>query len=573
MDEDLLNAEPDGRREDNADASRRKDILHAVRTVRDEPPLRVSAQNPDLRAGKVDLFHVISIDLAELLADWVAGSRVLLRLRADDKLFECLKAALIGSVQGAEEQSSFIRERMTRARSLGGKAVWTDHFVERHSPLMLPCAATLTFDSQSVARTQPIDSNGDSELHHVKFLSHHLQAFRDGTICYTLRTEFDDPKANHDIVEPPIASEIIRRLSALDDVVEQNFKHVLAEFLRSDATRARLRESMNVAGLDGVEFLPSPQIEQLDVRRKATSHTVIFVECFYDGDAIAELYRDHSYRGERDKDALVGLHTVLTSSTLPGILNSATWYERYNSRYVRSLSRKEIGYRDDEIYLTDRKATVAVNPKFWDSKDPLSYYKHDIVLAVQYNNSRLTYFGSVLRYYQSHPDVRGFDKMDPAAGLARVVDGQAIVLLIEESLDLTLLIDHGFTRLFVRRLHDELGFQEAIGFIRQRVDDAARIVSLRSTVLAAELTSKESLEAAHENNRLQRTIRRLALLAIAVALAIAGVSWAINIWGKDSPQPVRLDGRYCLDAAGARPSVLVLCTDPPADSSPAGTGG
>lgn len=201
-----------------------------------------------------------------------------------------------------------------------------------------------------------------------------------------------------------------------------------------------------------------------------------------------------SVTGESADSAEVDLRNVVASSSLAGLLNTASWYRFYDRRYVQSLRRKEIGYRDDEIYISDGASTIISAKGFWDegagstrAADPLTRYKFDIVLAIQYNVSCLAYCGSTLAYYQSHPDVSDLENSSPLKALPYVIAGRAILAHLDQTLDLALLVDHGFTRAFIERLREELHLDTALTFIRQRVEDASTSVGLKSAVLSAEI--------------------------------------------------------------------------------------
>jgi hypothetical protein len=376
-----------------------------------------------------------------------------------------------------------------------------------------------------------------------------MKMFRDGTITYTLRTVFDDDPSSavHQTRKNPPASiaESIVRIEAVDNLLAENFRIALSDLLRLSGFRVAVAQSTRVGGPDwqeeGLQLVDPSALQAPDLERRSEEHRTIFVESFFDATHAERLSQDG---GRNFEEARVSLQTVLSSAALAGLLNTASWYDHYNARYVHSLGQREIGYRDDEIYLTDRKSTVISAGGFWRDEsadgappDPLTRYKWDIVLAAEYNVARLAYLASTLTYYQTHADVRGLEGSKPLTALNHVIDGRSILSHIDESLDLSLLVDHGFTRLFIRRLRDELGVDEAIGFIRGRVADASTSVGLKSAVLSAENTSKESLktslaslDVAQENNRLQRkmvvwAVAAVVVTALSFVAGLAAQSW------------------------------------------------
>jgi hypothetical protein len=489
---------------------------------------RNQAGMPDLRLGRAEVYDVLAIDLAELVADPTNDRRILQRLRATDELFDRLKEALIGQFPQCMAESEKIRRRMTESLELRGKAVWTDQFLERFAPIRLPAPQSIVWNEVATSPNGRLSTDPMSPLHFVRFIAASMKMFRDGTITYVVRATLETRRSSsagtfNDGNGPATITQAIERLDALDRLLVDNFRESLSDFFRSNDVRQAFQEAVSING-DGLELKDISRLSRDDFKRKVKEHRVVFVEKFLRSP------HDESTSSPQAREANpqeVPLQTVLLSSSLAGLLNTASWYEHYNDRYVESLRLKEIGYRQDEIYLTDRKATVISAPGFWagdlmDQKppDPLSRYKYDVVLAVEYNISCLAYFSSTLAYFQEHPDVHGLENQLPGDALPHVIDGRSILSRIEESLDLSLLVDHGFTRVFIKRLREELGLDTAIGFIRRRVEDTSTSVSLKSSVLAAEQTSKESLQAAIKNNQIQNGLAKWAIAAVIVSILV-----------------------------------------------------
>jgi hypothetical protein len=490
---------------------------------------KIPAEHPDLRIGRVQVFSVLAIDLAELVARPIEDRRILQRLRAEDTLFPRLRDALIGAIPGCSDEAEKIRTRMTESQELGGKAVWTDQFLERYAPVRLPTPTNLTQNDVPVPLSERLSDDPNSPLHFLRFKDHVLKMFRDGTICYTVQTLFEDHVSRRHgggLRPPATVDQAIARLTALSELLAENFRIALADLIRSHPFREAIANGVQSQG-ERLALREESTLHAADLRRQSKQHTAIFVENFFEGDIAAELL---SVTDAAADAAHVELRNVVASSSLAGLLNSATWYESYDRRYIQSLRRKEIGYRDDEIYLSDGDATVISARGFWregtvksGTADPLSRYKLDIVLAIQYNVACMAYCGSTLAYYQSHPDVSNLENDRPLDALTYVIEGRAILSHLDQTLDLALLVDQGFMRVFIRRLREELGVEAAVTFIRQRVEDGSTSVGLKSAVLSAENTSKGSLKAAIENNQIQRTIRGWAIIAIVIAILLFAI--------------------------------------------------
>jgi hypothetical protein len=500
----------------------------------------------DLRIGRVEVFHTLAVDLApELLRNRERDWRILQRARAADGGCRSLAAALEERVRGcAGEAERFIRPRMRESVRLGGKAVWTEQFLERFAPARLPTPRDFRHNQTRIGRGGRLSDDQGSPLHHVRFRDAELKLFPEGTLTYTVRTTFDD--TSHDRREPsPPASipETIMRLERMDDLLMSNFRAALSELFNvagfRDAVRTSIHDGRDQPG-EGLELVDFGNVDASQLKRMSKEHRTMFVERFFDGSKLAGPTRTT----EADLSAAqVDLETVRSSAALAGLLNTATWYDNYSTRYVSSLAEQEIGYRKDELYLTDRKATLVSAAGVWREEDrcgtpadPLTRYKWDLVLAVEYNLARLAYLSSTLAYYQTHPDVQGLETIAPLKALGHVINGWSVLAHIDESLDLSLSVDHGFTRLFTRRLREELDIDAAIGFVRNRVKAVSTSVGLKSAVRSAEDTSKEnlvavrqSLETANENLRLQRRLLMIAVVAVVVSVLASSIS-LVHYW-------------------------------------------
>jgi len=540
---------------------------------------KIPALNVDLRLSRVEVFHTLAVDLAELVKDPIRDWRILHRARAADTFFQPLRAALTDQLAGAYDESErHIRTRMREAVRLHGKAVWTEQFLARFAPIGLPVPPSLWHNHHLIGPDRRLSDNPASPLHYVRLKDIDLKMFPDGTITYTVRTTFDDRPdgaRRAEPVEPASVKAAIVRLDKVDRLLTENFRTALVTLLRQSRFRQVVADHIRYNGAPGraLSLLETVDLDSIHLRRIAREHRAVFVERFYDGAAI----RRAIDRGETSFDAArLELRTVLSSAALAGLLNMAGWYERYNARYVAQLAEREVGYRDDEIYLTESKATIVSAAGFWRDEgadgtpaDPLTRYKWDIVLAVEYHVARLAYLASTLSYYQNHPDVQGLEEKDALRALDHVIDGRSILSHIEESLDLSLSVDHGFTRLFIARLREELGIEEVLGSIRARVADASTSVGLRSAVLSAENTSKKSLRAtvasldlAVENNRLQRTLKFWAILAVVMTVLLFAAG-ALLQWAQ-RPRP---DVYLCTtdDPAPEAACQRIVLPDPPAD--------
>ncbi|WP_088320447.1 hypothetical protein [Kineosporia sp. R_H_3] len=353
-------------------------------------------------------------------------------------------------------------------------------------------------------------------------------------------------------------------MKALDPLLLENFGRALREFLRGGALLDYLAAEFAEDEAKPVQFKKPGDLDDETVRVRSRDHRLIFVEKFYGSEGALEVFNRNAKATDFGA-AGVPLRDVLDSPSLAGLLNDASWYAHYDERYLRSLREREIGYREDEIYLTDRKATVVCAEGFWRNgigdrpADPLTQYRRDLLLATEYNVSRLAYMASLLSYLQDHPSVRNLEDKTPDQALRVIVGLRAVVARVEESLDLTLLVNHGFSRAFIRRQREEMDFDALIRFVRSLVQDATLTVDLRSAAISAE----KSIEAAKENNSIQRKVYVWAIIAAILAVLSVGEPVAQQVLSKTrgGPRMECLIPPGVLGPANSAP-VKVTCVEP-----------
>jgi hypothetical protein len=477
----------------------------------------------DLRWGRVEVYHTFAIDLSELLHDRIVDRRILQGQRARDQYWEGLAEQVCRDSRWASERDS-IKNRMARSKQLRGKQVWTDSFLDRFCPLVYDHDLKFSTDDREISTNNRLSPNPANPLHHVVFVSARMKMFRDATLIYTVGLSFDD-RIDSTVGDasrraPCTTLEAIQRLKALDGPLSRNFTRALRILTNDTHFRTAVSTLRSTNDERGLEMMEASRLDEHLLGVKSREHRILLVENSYDQDEAARLFAE----GKDLRESKVSTTTILKSPSLAGLINDATWYRNYGQRYVDQLASKEIGYKADEIYLTDRTATFIEAEGFWHEEsetgpaDSLTLYKYDLIQAVEYNLSRLAFLASMLDYFQKHPDVHGLENREPGEVLQYVIGGRSILALIEESLDLTLLVNHGFTRVFIARLRREMAFDSVVAFIRQRVDDASTSVGLKASVDSAIHTSMDALKEAVENNKIQRSLKWWAIAAAALAM-------------------------------------------------------
>ncbi|MEU4389830.1 hypothetical protein [Kribbella sp. NPDC023855] len=436
----------------------------------------MSADPRSIRAARV--FYVHALDVSSLVSGAAGELGLLQDLRARHALHQQLHARWSEHAEFCDSRQD-IEERSDRAIAQGGKRVWTSVFLDDHTPTNLPCGDHLWTDGVRIPRQTSLRAIRQ-DLAPWVFEDSRSQLSRDGVIINTAGFELSGTV--------PIES-VIQQLSHLRRAAYENFKHETRALLARQTPFARAFEDLEV-NLRG-------EINREDVR----AHQVLFVREVTDADAVRVEPRKLGH-----------------SKELAGLLNRATWYERYNTRYLNELAKKEIGYRNDEIYLTDRDATLIVLDGFWRDGDPLRHYMGDLLLAIEFHLGKQAFLHGQLEYSKALYSVSG-DGSD-GGSVSSVLRSRAILSSVYESLNFSVLISHGFTRRFVNGVSSESELATALEDVERRITNLSIAVELRAAVEASrqELglqSASNGLQKASIN--LQRASNRLALMALIVA--------------------------------------------------------
>jgi len=423
--------------------------------------------------GFLDVNFCFAVDVSVLFgdADKDENWRQLLAHRLGDKsTADTGKMTELSSKVSVEVyDATNTRNRMGQAKLNHGKAIWTEHFLESESPLRLTLASTLPINGAEIKFGDRVPALPGSDLRFAKFHGHSMNLFREGTLTYTVRFNLvGHPKGGSED-EPLNARRAVMILKQLETESWSIFSRLLTTSLSMSDAPSVIEELVGVS--KGLTHNISAEI----LERKAKLHKLLFLQCFL----------------EETPDGWIPILALdaVREAELGGLLNTADWFNLYRENYVKSLAAKDIGYRSDEIYITDRKASIASNEGFWDVRDPLHFFRDDLVLAVEYWIVRLSQTHAFLKYMQDHPDIRSIADHSPDKGLDVVVQAMRALARLEESMDPSRIIDHGFSAMFMTRLRQEMGIDPLLAFARDRLSDAITSIGLRSSVQAEKITS------------------------------------------------------------------------------------
>jgi hypothetical protein len=445
----------------------------------------------DILTGRFKASTIFAIDLTDLLAPKVEDQRALQESRASETLWPALSACLQENEplfgQWVDENDR-IRRRMDQASQTGGKAIWQRRYLNQHSPLiMVNHNHGLSISGHSKRDGVNLDPSG-ARYRQAFVESVDYRLTREGVLVSTYDVDFR--AATYTI--PAV-------IEALTKLREDSFA-TLHQFVKDYfGEPRRLARICKATGLQ----LDRAQVEDAEsVAEAAYYHSLVAIERFV-------------YETDAGVLTPVTLDNVVQSRELAGVLNEAWWYAHYGDPYCSHLAAKEFGYREDEIYVIERRTSVIVADRCW-KDDPMIHYRHDIQLIIQHHVAAIALLMQQIAFFREYDEVRPIETHDPVRVLPLVLAARSNLTLLNESLDFSALVRHGFSRLFAQQLRHEMDFDQALEALSQRVADMGEAVALKSSVQSADA----SLQRASRNNFLQALAVVLAVAAVIVTLVL-----------------------------------------------------
>ena len=344
-----------------------------------------------------------------------------------------------------------IQQRARQAEKKGGKNIWSDLFFIKQVPIRFKFITEFTQLLSS--------SHSDGWQDRIKFKRCVFRIFKEGILVFSFEFEQGDKQLNLDI------DSMIEILAKLEDVTFESFTYIVGEIVNDWSNGMHPFQNL------GLSLRASVNLSET-ISKSSIKHSCIFLEGL---SSISEEQEDFSESIKR---------------SLLGILNKTSWYKKYSNKYLDEAFEKNVGYRKDEIYLTDKNATLVLLKDYWEDENPLRFYMDDLILAIQMQVAKQAYLNFFLQYIQSNSySQRALE--DPASedAVKLVLQSRNILTLLQESTDIDSLIVHGFTRKFLERLVDELKIGKYLTLIRSRIDNISDAIQLKS----AYETSKQSI--------------------------------------------------------------------------------
>jgi hypothetical protein len=442
----------------------------------------------ELFAARFKATTIFGIDLADILSSAMDDQRRLQEKRASEQLWTALVDCLVANNSHFGQwvdEADRISHRMESADRKGGKAVWQRRFLSLHSPLLLVNHEYgLLVSGHKTRDGNEIDPSGGR--YRSAFLQDvNYRLTREGVLVATYEVDFRAPLYE--------ISEVIGELTVLREDSFTTLQRFVADYFGDQQRRSLLGRAT------GLSFDVGRVFDKAAIAQATHFHSLVVVEGFLER-------TDTGY-------GTVPLAQVVNSRELAGILNEAHWYDAYSDAYREHLAAKQFGYRADEIYIIERRTTVIVAARCW-MDDPLVYYRQDLQLVIEHHIAALALLMQQLAFYREYSEIRLIEAHEPVPVLPLVLAARSNLTLLNESLDFTSLVRHGFTRLFAQQLRHEMEFERALDALTQRVANMGEAIDLKSSVQSAQA----ALALASRNNLLQTLAVVLAILAVIISL-------------------------------------------------------
>jgi len=426
----------------------------------------------DIAVGRFKLFFVYAIDLGHLLKG-IADIERLQDLRALGELQDELQKVFIGKGVTAGHfrdpilEERFIKDRAKSSIRIGGKNIWSELFFEKQAPILFVTESEHYLCENYRVKDGDHVEIRDDKLQNIKviFKGCKLRMFPDGilSISYEFDSDFDSKELSVDELIP-----YLLKLEGMTlDGYVQNLQLIVDNW--SDKEHPINKLQLNIR--------ESKEIDDSFVKSSTVKHEFIFVEKLVD-------------KSDDDRTPLC-VEKITEQYLLLGLLNKAMWYKLYSEKYIKGVFSKNVGYRKDEIYLTDKNSTLVLLSDYWSDNNPLRYYIDDIVLAAQMQVTKIAYlafFHKYLRLASSSKDVLKDHSTKQAVKL--VIRSRSIITLVREIMEIDTLITHGFTRRFVHQLIDERHISQQLEIIDKRIENINNSVNLQTTVAIARANTK-----------------------------------------------------------------------------------
>lgn len=428
--------------------------------------------NSEHYISKFRLYFLFSIDLAHFIDQ--DTSKHILRARSDRKIYEevlNLKHINPDFCNSGKLEDDLIEQRANDSLDEGGKNIWSYLFLKKYAPILFEeNKSEYLTESLKVSHQNAIKGN-ELALEKISndivvYKNCEFRIFREGILSASFQFSSIGSDATFLSVK-----DFITVLSQLRRHCEKAFKRKVIRFLKSLKNREYLSDNFRINKDLRVETI------EKSTWLHGNNHLVIFLDSLYKREEDGTFIIDSS---KKKNEAY--------KKNVFGLLNQPKWYKKYGKEYINKAFDKNVGYRTDELYITDNNCTLIILQDYWDQSKPLKYYRRDLVLLIEYILSRISildYLNSII--HDSEISKGGSIVNDDVESIVLI---RNILFALEESLDVATLVKHGFTRKFLEQLKVERYIKNQIDSVGRFIENLDRAVTLKANFNIAKTSNK-----------------------------------------------------------------------------------
>ncbi|MHA1400719.1 MAG: hypothetical protein ACTSQE_10265 [Candidatus Heimdallarchaeaceae archaeon] len=412
------------------------------------------------------IFFTYSIDLGSLINK--DDMFKLIELRCENKIdirkyFDKKKGEKFKSYTISQEE---IDKRIKASLKKGGKNIWTRFFIEKLSPIVLK-----EDNMNEFTPSLNIKTDGEIEFGRIgleergtfKYYGCEMRIFPESAISY--RFTFGCLNDGDEEKTPYISTKtFINLISKLKEETEQAFKNRLEQFLANI-----MQESCEQEQENGLYLIP----QFLDLQKRINGdfssykyHVSIFLEGLFNKE-------NNRYKQENFK-------SLESMKNLLGILNLANWFEKYSESYINKVKERNIGYRNDEFYITDHNISLILLNDYWNFNTPLHLYMYDLILLIEY----LTTKDASLEFikYAFNVKYRSISLKENLldSDIKQIIKLNNLCTKILETIEVNSLSRHGFTRKLGNQIIEERNIRTSIQTLFSHIEYEYKSITLLS---------------------------------------------------------------------------------------------
>ena len=260
-----------------------------------------------------------------------------------------------------------IETRSRLALSNHGKNIWSPLFYNKQVPIIFSSQnniALSTRDSTKPSGELNFSDHFRKNDYHFIFNDCNLRIFREGILSFRFEFSQNDCQFQLHI---------------------EDFIHIL-QILEEECLNGYLNRIKNIINNWSNQNHPFNQLMLPLVNSDNLSllHDVIDAATIKHSCIFLEKLSKNNTSNQNPKFAC-----FFENGIIPGILNKSSWFEKYGRRYIRKIKHKNIGYRKDEVYITDKDSSLVILSDYWDDEKPLKEYIKDLMLATEMQLSKV----------------------------------------------------------------------------------------------------------------------------------------------------------------------------------------